>query len=178
MTEIRSISKVKRTLFLIVCIGLVGVFGLSGCFETSTDKKLIEYASDSKVVAVRYYVRTLVDNEYTYESEELPAERLDEFMDVVDSFELNKYFAHSDYFWAGQYGIEFTLEDGTYLSYDGTKLLHLKIPAEEFYRGDSDNMRGALLKDAFIGIKNADFWDEMHPFFTTLDDEIGYSSLG
>ena len=172
MTRNHTFSKL-----LIVFFVLALPLCLSGCFESSTDKKLIEYMSDSEVVSVRYYVKTLEDNEYIYESEELPAERLDEFMNVVDSFELNKYFAHNDYFWVGQYGIEFTLEDGTYISYDGTKLLHLKIPADEFYQGDNDNVRGALIKDSFIGISNADFWGEMEGFFSSMDEEIDYSSL-
>ena len=59
MTRNHTLSKI-----LIICIGLVGIFCLSGCFETSTNKKLVEYMSDSKVVAVHYYVETLVDNEY------------------------------------------------------------------------------------------------------------------
>ena len=82
--------------FLIICLGIAGIFCLSGCFEPSTNKKLVEYMSDSKVVAVHYYVETLVDNEYVYESEELPAEKRDFEIGYKAGFELGRQRAIAD----------------------------------------------------------------------------------
>ena len=64
---------------------------------------------------------------------------------------------HTDYFWGGQFGIELSLEDGTYLTYDGTKLEHRRRSRES---GDRDN-----IESVFAEVTNMKFWEEMDDFF-------------
>lgn len=162
---------------LTILTALILAMSLTSCLGSSTDKTLVGYMSDSRIVSARYYTRNTEEDGPVYLTEELDPARLDEFTEVIDSFALNTYFAHTDYFWAGSYGIEFRLEDGTYLSYDGTKLIHTKIPSTDYYESTRDDRLANKIRERFVGISNADFWEEMGKFFDLRNDEKNLSSL-
>ncbi|MBP5224941.1 MAG: hypothetical protein J6Z38_05100 [Lachnospiraceae bacterium] len=130
---------------------------LSGCFLYGpTSKKLTTYYTQSKVVSARFF--TGARNGSTSCSE-LDAGRVQELVAKLDSMELKTKMAHTDYFWAGQYGIELTYEDGTFLVYDGTKLFQRKVPVTEGFASEDH------LHSEFVEVTNMKFWEEMKAFF-------------
>jgi len=157
-------------LMMILALSLCGCFLLGG----STDKKLTAYHSDSPVVAVRLYYQTdRKGPDRTYAFEELPADKLDEFIKTVDSMALYMHTFHTDYFWGGSYGIEMTLEDGTYLTYDGTCLKLSKTPVDVKADAKEDK-----ISSTFIEVKNCDFWKEMRQFFPDVEDKYLKDMVG
>ncbi|MBQ9911175.1 MAG: hypothetical protein IJM50_06730 [Lachnospiraceae bacterium] len=130
---------------------------MSGCFLYGpTSKKLTTYYSQSKVVSARFF--TGARNGDT-ETEELEGPKVQELVEKLDSMALKTKAAHTDYFWAGQYGIELSYEDGTFLVYDGTKLFYRKVSVTEGFRSEDH------LKSEFMEVTNMSFWEEMKSFF-------------
>ena len=148
------------TLTVVLIGAVIGGLFFSVLAGHKTDKKIPTYYSDSEIVAVRYYHR---DSEGGYRIEELDEDRLDEFVDDLNSMEIHTG-GMMDYYWAGSFGVEMELEDGTYLRYDGTKLEHSKASFVDG-PGNSD-----LIKDEFIEVSNADFWGDMEKYFPAVSD--------
>ena len=153
------------SLFLIVALAL----SLCGCTHT-TDKKIPTYFSDSPVESVRFYYFLSQDEEFNaeYFYEDLPAERIGELTETLNSMDLVYHGFHTDYYWAYKFGIEMKLEDGTYLTYDGTKLTLSNAPIAEVYKKPSSETR---IKDAFIEVSNMDYWEAVKPFFPSTNDK-------
>ncbi len=142
----------KRTIPFVLILALT-VLSLSGCFGGRTRKNLLNYFGESKVQSARIYIISQKDGQF----EELKASRVPELVKKLESMQLKTKAFHTDYFWGGQFGIELTLEDGTYLTYDGTKLEHRRHSRES---GDRDN-----IESVFAEVTNMNFWDEMDAFF-------------
>ena len=137
---------------------------LSGCFLYGpTSKKLTSYYSESKVVSARFFM----GNGEQCQTEELELSRVASLVEKLDSMALTEKFAHTDYFWAGQYGIELSYEDGTYLVYDGTKLFQRKVSVRENFNSENH------LHSTFIEVTDQDFWKEMSSFFPRAEEMIG-----
>ena len=148
----------KRLLSLILISILA--FSLCGCFlfeATPTSKKIPTFFSDSKIVSVRYYHR----ESDGYRFEELDEDDHDDFIDELNKMELKSGGAR-DYFWGGQYGIEMTLRDGTYLTYDGTRLELLDNPIDD---PKADDISGK-----FVYVTNCEFWDVMEEYFPSIKE--------
>lgn len=144
--------KKNRTIAFILILALTAL-SLSGCFGGRTRKNLLNYFGECKVQSARIYIISQKDGQF----EELKASRVPELVKKLESMQLKTKAFHTDYFWGGQFGIELTLEDGTYLTYDGTKLEHRRRSRES---GDRDN-----IESVFAEVTNMNFWDEMDAFF-------------
>ena len=142
----------KHTAAVIVVLMLIA-FTFTGCFGGRTRKNLLNYFGESKVQSARIYIISQKDGQF----EELKASRVPELVKKLESMQLKTKAFHTDYFWGGQFGIELTLEDGTYLTYDGTKLEHRRRSRES---GDRDN-----IESVFAEVTNMKFWEEMDDFF-------------
>ena len=142
----------KHTAAVIVVLMLIA-FTFTGCFGGRTRKNLLNYFGESKVQSARIYIISQKDGQF----EELKASRVPELVKKLESMQLKTKAFHTDYFWGGQFGIELSLEDGTYLTYDGTKLEHRRRSRES---GDRDN-----IESVFAEVTNMNFWEEMDGFF-------------
>ena len=150
------------SLFLLCGCGLC--FGVMNAAGSSTSKKtLTTYYGNSKVIAARYF-QSGGGEEMT--SEELPAEKLDKLVETLDSMKLKGHLFHTDYYWGGQFGIELDLEDGTYLTYDGTMLEHRSTSIL------TDKGSGKPITSNFLEVTNCEFWEEMKPFFSTINENM------
>ena len=150
----------KRTALLAAL--LMGVLSLSSCFLYGpTNKKLTTYFTESKVVSARFFTGA----RDTAECEELDPQQVDALVAKLDSMDLTTKFAHTDYYWAGQYGVELSYEDGTYLVYDGTKLYQRKVSVKEKSFTSDDH-----LHSEFVSVTNMKFWDEMRAFFPKISE--------
>ena len=146
-----------KKIIRISALALLAAILLCGCCGgiKKTSKKLTSYYSDSPVVAARFY--------FYEECEELPADRLEALCEKLDSMELEYHMGHVDYFWGNQFGIELELEDGTFITYDGTK--YEQRDASMMVSRDSEHK----LHSCFLEVKNMDYWEEMSAFFTTVE---------
>jgi hypothetical protein len=142
----------KHTAAVIVVLMLIA-FTFTGCFGGRTRKNLLNYFGESKVQSARLYVISQKDGQF----EELKSSRVPELVERLESMQLKTKAFHTDYYWGGQFGIELSLEDGTYLTYDGTKLEHRRRSRES---GDRDN-----IESVFAEVTNMKFWEEMDDFF-------------
>lgn len=144
-----------------VILILLGAAFLSLIKGGETDKKLPTFYSDSEIVAVRYYYH---DSDGGYRIEELDAERMDEFVDELNSMELGTG-GMMDYYWGGSFGIEMELDDGTYLTYDGTRLEMLQKS-----RLDEDYSYDDKIKSEYVHVSNEDFWEVMNDYFPSIEE--------
>ena len=142
----------NRTIPFVLILALT-VLSLSGCFGGRTRKNLLTYFGESRVQSARVYIISQKDGQF----EELEASRVPELVEKLESMQLKTKSFHTDYFWGGQFGIELSLEDGTYLTYDGTKLEHRRQSRES---GDQEK-----IESVFAEVTNLDFWEEMDGFF-------------
>ena len=155
--------RIKKALSVVLTA--VTVCAMSGCFlfgPTKLNTTLTTELSKSHVESVTFFMMDS-QSDVGYIAEELPAAQLDGFLDEVNSYQLVEHFGHTDYFWGGQFGIEFRLEDGTYLRYDGTKLVHSKVSFDE------NPGSGDKIKDEFIEVSDVDFWNEMSKYFAAVN---------
>lgn len=155
-----------RRLLSVLLIPVMAVV-LGGCFlfePTPTDEKLTTYLTDSPVISARFYDRDRENEDGSeFFFEDLEEGRLQELVEKLDSMELTHHSYHTDYFWGDHFGIELALEDGTYLTYDGTQLEHSKVTIDTPY--DASNR----IKSRFLEVTNCDFWEEMCEFFPEID---------
>ena len=165
LSSVQEVDIMRKLMSVLLIFAIV--LGTCGCFgPTSVDENLLNYYDDTaecEVTSVRFYYKE--DGEYVFE--ELPEEQIDEFTDSLKSMKLVYHFAHTDYFWGDQFGIELALDDGTYLTYDGTQLEHSKVTIDTPY--DKDNR----IRSNFLEVSNVDFWEEMEGYFPSVRDEDG-----
>ena len=149
--------------FLSIALTLLLVISLSGCFllEPSKPKKLTTYYSGSAVVSVRYYHLT---DEGDYRFEELAEDKIDDFVEEIDSIEFSTKSFHTDYFWGGTCGVEMELEDGTYLTCDGTKLMLSGASV------DSGKSNEEKIRSTYIDVKNGSYWDYVIDYFPSIEE--------
>ncbi len=149
-----------KKIISITVITMLAAILLCGCCGGSSrsDKKLTKYYSDSPVIAASFY---LGDEFY-----ELPQDQLPAFCEKLDSMELERHVGHVDYYWAYQFGIELSLEDGTFINYDGTKYNLFSTSLRESH--DSENK----LHGCFLEVTNMDFWAEIREFFPNIPEEL------
>ena len=112
-------------------------------------------------VAVRYYSRE-ADG---YRFENLDAGRLDEFIDDLNSMELETGGMMDDY-WGGSVGIEMKLEDGTYLIYDGTHIDLLESSIDDDSVPGINKIKG---KSDYAYVMNYEFWEVMKGYFPSIE---------
>ena len=141
-----------KNLFIFILAAAL-LLSLSGCFGGATKKNLLNYFGECKVRSARYYTINEKDGQFF----DLDKQRLPQLVEKLESMKLKTKSFHTDYFWGGRFGIELVLEDGTYLTYDGTKLEHRNRARES---GVKDN-----IESVFAEVTNMNFWEEMADFF-------------
>ncbi len=155
-------NKKALSIALIVFMAL----SMCGCFlfkPTKLKTTLTTEYSDSDVVSVTCFYRDPhAKGGYTFER--LPDDRLEGFLDEINSYQLMEHFGHTDYFWGGQFGIEMELSDGTYLRYDGTMLEHSRTSFKE------DPAHDDQIDHGFIEVDGVVFWDRMAEYFSLVAD--------
>lgn len=154
-------NAVKQTLSVIILAVLA--LTIVGCdrIRHIPDKKLPELFTDSPIVSVRYYHKDPEGIRF----EDLDENRLDEFIDDLYSMEIEAG-GMLDY-QGSSFGIEMELEDGNYLTYDGTylalrssKIIDEQPTAENEIEGNSN----------FIYVLNCEFWDVMKGYFPSIEE--------
>ena len=146
---------------VLIVVMLVGLF-LGAISRHKTDKKIPTFYSDSEIVAVRYYHR----EGDGYRVEELDEDRLDDFVDDLNSMKLEAG-GMLDYYWGGSFGIEMELEDGTYLNYDGTNLELYRRSRLDAYFSYDDRLKN---KSNFVYVMNYDFWEVAEEYFPSIEE--------
>ena len=121
---------------------------LSGC--TSGPKTgLVQYMSSANPIAARFYY---LDETGTIQAEELISARLPLLTDALDEAEFRVHGFHTDYFWFGTFGVELTLDDGTFWIYDGTQM---QLRSVSMLESDENDY---MLKSTFAEVTSCDFW--------------------
>lgn len=152
-------------------LAITVIFSFSGCFLLRPSKDpshsrhtLLNYCgNDQTVVAARVWAYDAGEQDGPY-IREASDDRLGELVEEINKTPVYSHFGHVDYFYRGQYGIELTLSDGTYLIYDCTKLTHYKSAF------DVDNHQfGEEIKSYYIEDTGKDFWERISPYFPDMD---------
>ena len=142
-------------------------FALSGCFllaPSKTKKKLTTYFDDNaKVVSARVFAKGRGRDE-EYFIKEVSPDQLDDLVNEINATPLVSHIGHSDYFYKGSYGIELTLDDGTYLIYDCTRLDHTDTPF------DQKESRFDSIEDRYLEDSGKDFWNRIEKYFPGMEE--------
>ena len=143
----------KRRLVLL-CTALALL--LTGCFGGREKTNITKYSGCAEPVSARFYY-----GGYSGEKniEELPPNQLSALVGDLDAMTYKTHMFHTDYYWAGQFGLELTLADGTFWNYDGTKLELRKVSITE--SRDNENR----IAGAFVEITGGDFWETISKYF-------------
>ena len=153
----------KRIIAAIMLVLIV--FSLGGCFlfePVKSSETLLEYlGNDENVVAARVWTKQSNDHELI--EIEAPEDQLGALVEEIRKTPIASHFGHTDYFYSGQYGIELTLSDGTYLIYDCTCLVHSKAPYDADYDGDN------RIKRDYIEDLDKNFWNRIEKYFPGMD---------
>ena len=146
--------------FIAIIIAVFGGLFMWASSPHKTDKKLPTFYSDSEIVAVRYF--NWDSGDYTFE--ELDEDRLDEFIDDLNSMELETG-GMMGYYGGSDCGIEMELEDGTYLTYDGKHLALRNIRVDDT---DSASSGYTHIELEAVYVTNCDFWEVMGDYFAAI----------
>lgn len=149
----------KRITALLASV--LAVLCLAGCFG-SREKPLTDYFHGGEVLSARYYCR---DTDGGYYTEELDPAQIPAMLDRMGSMDVQRYSFHTDYFWGGRFGIELEMEDGTFICYDGTRLIRQSVPMTS----QADEVR--YYDRVFLEVTNCDFWEAMRDFFPGIRHE-------
>ena len=148
----------KRILSLLLAAVLLA--SLCGCFGSQSTGLLKAWHCPQPVAARFYYE----GENYQLTAEELDPAQIDALAETLDAMRYKTHFGHVDYFWAGRYGIELTLEDGSFWTYDGTCMKLRSASVLDEADGES------LHYDSYIEVTSCDFWDAMQAFFPIIAD--------
>ena len=127
---------------------------LTGCFGGREKTNITRFRDCAEPVSARFYYGGAEK-----QIEELPPERLSDLVADLDAMTYKTHGFHTDYYWAGQFGLELTLADGTFWNYDGTKLELRKVSITE--SRDNENR----IAGAFAEITGGDFWETISKYF-------------
>ena len=160
----RKTLRKRRILAPVLAVVLLVPVLLSGCFlYGETSKKLTTFDSESPVIAARFFTRGGDD----CSCDELELSRIPELVKTLDAMTLKTHFGHTDYYWAGQYGIELTYADGTFLVYDGVKLYHRRVSVRENFDREAD------LYTEYVEVTNGSFFRQLEDFFPRIKEMFG-----
>ena len=144
--------KRRRTLALLCAVLVL----LTGCFGGKDKTNITKYRGCAAPVSARFYYGGNSDEKHI---EELPADRLSDLIADLDAMSYKTHFFHTDYFWAGQFGLELTLADGTFWNYDGTELELRRVSITQT-RDEANRITGD-----FVEITEGDYWETISKYF-------------
>ena len=143
----------RRIVLLCTALALL----LTGCFGSGRVKtEITKFDGCEDPVSARFY---LGGADGAYHVEELPSGKLEALVQALDGLRYTTHSCHTDYFWAGQYGVELTLADGTFWNYDGTRVEHRSVSITET-RDEKTRIAGT-----FTDLQDCSFWECLEPFF-------------
>ena len=148
-------------LLIIATIALIAYLFIAQLKPHTPDKKLpYYYHTADKLVSVQYYYR----EPGGYRFEALDEDRLNEFVDDLNSMELEAG-GIMKYYWGNNFGIEMEFESGTYLSYDGSavELLQKSRSDDTFSNADAQRLD-------YVYVLNYDFWEVMKGYFPSIEN--------
>ena len=150
----------KRRIRVLTAFVLACCLLLSGCFGGREKQGLLSVYKMGNPVSARFYTSFAEEGKQV---EELDSSKLPELTERLQSMHYKTHAFHTDYYWGGKFGVELTLDDGTYWSYDGTLVKHssrslVDREAEERVLGRS-----------FVEVTDCDFWSVMQEFFPSID---------
>ena len=143
-------------LVVVLILGLI----INTFSRHDTKKNIPTFYSNSEIVSVVYYYHE-ADG---YRFEELDEDQLDDFVDDLYSMDIETG-GMMDYYWGNSFGIEMELEDGTYMSYDGTRL-----ELYEKSRMDDDFSYDYRKDSEYVYVVNYDFWDVAKEYFPSIEE--------
>ena len=125
------ISIIWQSILAVIIVVIGSTIGLGAFFVGSLvsheqdvihnvdEKKLTNYYYDSPIVSARSFHREGTALVY----KDIPEDQIEDLIETLDSLTIEHTSGiHNDYFYGMQQGIECTLEDGTYFTFDGEKL--------------------------------------------------------
>ena len=147
-----------------ICVLLTGLLLccllLSGCFGSREKQDLLGLWKMGTPVSARFYTSFA---EKDKQVEELDASRLSELTERLEGMHYKTHGFHTDYYWGGKFGVELTLDDGTFWFYDGTSLQLRSVSILESYENADQ------LHKSFVEVTDCDFWVVMQEFFSSID---------
>ena len=155
---------IAALLIFAVCASLCGCLG---SYEST--KKLTSYYTQSPVKAARFYQQYYEDEQYVYRADELDPSQLPALTEKLDSMALTHHGFHTDYYWGGRFGLELEFEDGTFMTYDGTKA---EYRSKSMLDGGDDSAN--RLSSDFLEVTNMSFSEELGKFFEAAKDRPEY----
>lgn len=137
---------------LIICGGLF----LVACTE-NTEKKLSSYGSNQEIIEIMFYCGPRLRDENINPDliEILSSDKLEEFINEVDSWTLVIHHKIMDYYWGNKFFIQITYLDNSFIRYDGTKI--------SYYVDGEEQLSN------FLEIKDVEFWATMKTYFDSID---------
>ncbi len=148
----------RKRILALICVTLLF---LTGCFGKKVRTDITKYDDCAAPVSARFYLGGAGDAE---KIEELPPEKLPALIEALDQLSYTTHSCHTDYFWAGQYGVELTLADGTFWNYDGTRV---EIRSVSITKSRDEKSR---IAGTFTDLVDGDFWGAVRPFFDTVQE--------
>lgn len=152
---------------LLICAVCAAFCGCLGSYETT--KKLTGYYTQSPVKAARYYQKYYENEQDVYRADELDPSLLPALAAKLDEMALTHHGFHTDYYWGGRFGLELEFEDGTFMTYDGTKAEYRSKSMLD--GGDASENR---LSSDFLEVTNMSFGEAVGEFFEAAIDKPEY----
>ncbi len=150
----------KRSVCVLLTCVLLLSLTLSGCFKSKEKQGLLSAFKMGKPVSARFYTSFAEEDKQV---EELDSSRLGALTETLERFHYKTHFFHTDYYWDGRFGIELSLDDGTFWIYDGTLMKHTTVSILD------KQTEPKLLDRDFVEVTDADFWETMREFFPSIN---------
>ena len=151
----------KRALTVILTL-LMLLLPLSGCFD-STSTGLLDCWKCGRPVAAVCFIK---NSDKDIRLETLPEEQLPALIDLLDSMTYRSRGFHTDYFWHGRFGLELTLDDGTYWFYDGTCMELRSVSILESTANDT------IIHKSLTEVTGEGFQGPLSAFFSLASEPI------
>lgn len=149
----------KQALIVFLCLTML-LLPLSGCFGSTSTGLLSRWKCGRPVAAVCY----IRNSDKDIRTETLPAEQLPALIEMLDSMPYKTRGFHTDYFWHGRFGLELTLDDGTYWNYDGTCM---ELRSVSVLESTANEYR---LHSSMTEVPDGGFTEPLRAFFSLASD--------
>ena len=97
--------------------------------EAAAEKTLSTYYEDGEIVSARYFYDE--DGERVWV--DIPEDKVDEFVEELDTLTINHVGGMKNYFYGWRNGIELTYESGRFIRFDGEMIRYYYTGSEDSY---------------------------------------------
>ena len=150
----------KRRIHVLLAGMLICCLLLTGCFGGRERQDLLSVYKMGTPVSARFYTSFAEEGKQV---EELDSSRLPELTERLQSMHYKTHGFHTDYYWSGKFGVELTLDDGSFWFYDGTSL---QLRSASILESNGNETRQS---STFVEVTDCDFWAVMQEFFPSID---------